>query len=142
MTEEFKRYGNLYTPQERKELIAMSIKTLRLSKNLSQKEIAEAIGVSTQSYTTYERGRNEAPAEVLLRIAMYFDVPLDMLMQRDNVAKDKYKLSKQLDGASQEIAELSKALAEKEMSPEEKMEAYKAIESLSKLADALKSLTK
>ncbi len=36
----------------------------------SQKEVAEAIGVSTQSYATYERGRNEAPAEVLIRLAM------------------------------------------------------------------------
>ncbi|MCD7732602.1 MAG: helix-turn-helix domain-containing protein [Oscillospiraceae bacterium] len=141
MTKEFQEYGNMYTPQERKELIAINLKALREGNNLSRKEVAEAIGINTQTYATYERGRNEPPIEILLRLAMYYEVTLDFLVQRDNRAKDSLTMSKQLDGANQELSELSKALASKEMDAEQKEQLEDMIEKLSGLTDVIKKLT-
>ncbi|MCD7846787.1 MAG: helix-turn-helix transcriptional regulator [Oscillospiraceae bacterium] len=141
MTKEFQEYGNMYTPQERKELIAINLKALREGNNLSRKEVAEAIGINTQTYATYERGRNEPPIEILLRLAMYHGIPLDELVLRDNRAKDSLTMSKQLDGANQELSELSKALASKEMDAEQKEQLEDMIEKLSGLTDVIKKLT-
>ncbi|MCD7771672.1 MAG: helix-turn-helix transcriptional regulator [Oscillospiraceae bacterium] len=141
MTKEFQEYGNMYTPQERKELIAINLKALREGNNLSRKEVAEAIGINIQTYATYERGRNEPPIEILLRLAMYYEVTLDFLVQRDNRAKDSLTMSKQLDGANQELSELSKALASKEMDTEQKEQLEDMIEKLSGLTDIIKKLT-
>ncbi len=141
MTKEFQEYGNMYTPQERKELIAINLKALREGNNLSRKEVSEAIGINTQTYATYERGRNEPPVEILLRLAMYYEVTLDFLVQRDNRARDSLTMSKQLDGANQELSELSKALASKEMDAEQKEQLEDMIEKLSGLtADIIKKL--
>ncbi|MCD8005690.1 MAG: helix-turn-helix domain-containing protein [Oscillospiraceae bacterium] len=141
MTKEFQEYGNMYTQQERKELIALNLKALREGNNLSRKEISEAIGINTQTYATYERGRNEPPIETLLRLAMYYEVTLDFLVQRDNRAKDSLTMSKQLDGANQELSELSKALANKEMDAEQKEQLEDMIEKLSGLTDIIKKFT-
>lgn len=138
MTGLFERYNNLYTQQERKELIAMGIKALREGKGISQKEIAEALDINVQTYATYERGRNEAPAEILVRLSLYHDVSLDMLMQRDNMTKNKLETSKQLDDIKTEIDDLQKALANKDEGTKEQI--GKILDSFSALADVLKSL--
>ncbi len=142
MTEELKNYNSLYNQQERKELIGMSLKSFREVSKLTQKEVAEAIGVNTQSYATYERGRNEAPAEVLVRLAMLYDVPLDVLMQRYNMQKDMITASKQLDDMSQDIADLSKALGDRDMDEEEKKKLFEALGALSELTEAIKQFNK
>ncbi len=138
MSNKLEIYNNLYSQQERKELIAMGIKAYREGKGLSQKEVAEALGINVQTYAAYERGRNEAPAEILVRLSLYYDVSLDVLMQRDNMAKDKLETSKQLDNAQAEIAELQKMLANKDENTQEQI--GKILDSFSSLADILKGL--
>lgn len=90
-------YENIYTTEERKELIADSLSSLRKAKRLTQKYVAEKIGIQTQTYATYERGRNEPSAEILVRLSFLYDVPIDVLVQKDNLTKDKSTLMKQLD---------------------------------------------
>ncbi len=82
-------YDNIYTTAERKKLIAEMLKTHRQLNKYTQKEVAEHIGVNAETYATYERGRNEPSAEMLVRLSYLYNVPVDFLIQRDNLYKDE-----------------------------------------------------
>lgn len=108
--ETLQNYNCLYNNTERKELIAESIVTLRKSNNLTMKEVAKLIGITSQAYGAYERGRNEPPAEVLVRLSMLYDVSIDVLVQKDNLNKDKLTVKKQLDIYDEQIKQLKAEL--------------------------------
>ena len=99
-------YDNLYTFDERKQLIAESLKSIRVAKRLTQKQVAEHIGVNTQTYATYERGRNEPPAEIIIRLSYLYNIPTDFILQKDNVTKEKSTVMKQLDDFDAVIDEM------------------------------------
>ncbi|MBR2040143.1 MAG: helix-turn-helix transcriptional regulator [Clostridia bacterium] len=99
-------YDNLYTFDERKQLIAESLKSIRVAKRLTQKQVAEHIGVNTQTYATYERGRNEPPAEIIIRLSYLYNIPTDLILQKDNVTKEKSTVMKQLDDFDAVIDEM------------------------------------
>ena len=99
-------YDNLYTFDERKQLIADSLKAIRQSKRMTQKQVAEHIGVNTQTYATYERGRNEPPAEIIIRLSYLYNIPTDFIMQKDNVTKEKSTVLNQLDDFKAVIDEM------------------------------------
>ena len=72
------------------------IKELRVLKEKSQAEIAEALGLTQQAYSRYELSKHLPPAEVLSKIADYYGVTVDYLMERTddkgntaNIIKDK-----------------------------------------------------
>lgn len=130
--EKLQNYNNLYDNTERKELIAESISTFRKSNNLSMKEVSEFIGITPQAYGAYERGRNEPPAEVLVRLSMLYDVPIDVLVQRDNFNKDRLTTVKQLDMYDEQIKQLKAELLKGDP------EAQKA---LTEMLDTIQSLT-
>ena len=56
------------------------LKKLRLEHNITQKKLAEHIGVSQQSINKYENHNIEPDIETLCRIATYFNVPVDYLI--------------------------------------------------------------
>lgn len=89
-------YNNLFTQAERKDLIAQTLKILRNGKRLTQQEVAEKLDIQTQTYATYERGRNEPPAEILVRLSYLYDVPVDIIVQRDNMFKDKESIKNEI----------------------------------------------
>lgn len=138
MDELFKAYGNLYTQAERKGLIASYIKALREAHGLSQKAVAEALDINVQTYAAYERGRNEAPAEILVRLSLYYDVPLDVIMQRDNMNKDAYAVQQQFAYFEKEIQGISDKLVAADPETQKKFKTY--IEGLGQLTDMIKSL--
>ena len=82
-----KKYDNLYDQSERKILTAVMLCAYREANNLQKKEVAELIGIKPQTYGAYESGRNETPTEVLVRLSILYDVPVDVLIQRDNMSK-------------------------------------------------------
>ena len=55
------------------------IKDLREDHDLSQKEIAEAMGLYTTTYARYERGEQEIPLFIAVALAKYYKVSLDYL---------------------------------------------------------------
>lgn len=63
--------------------------TLKKERNLLQKDIAFAAGVTTRAYQYYEKGEKEPTLGVLLRLADYFDVSLDYLVGRSDDPKKK-----------------------------------------------------
>ena len=57
-----------------------NLKKLREEAGISQKHLAEAIGVSQQSVNKYENHNIEPDIETLKRIADYFDTSIDFLV--------------------------------------------------------------
>lgn len=60
----------------------MRLREIRKERNLLQKEIAQAIGVSTQSYGYYENGINKPDPDTLIRLADFFECSVDYLIGR------------------------------------------------------------
>ena len=57
---------------------------LRKMNKLTQREVAEHLGISQPSYIRYENGRSEPTIENLVKLADLFDVSLDYLCGRKN----------------------------------------------------------
>lgn len=55
---------------------------LKNSRNLLQKDIAQAINITVRQYQRYEKGETQPTLPVLLALADYFDVSLDYLVGR------------------------------------------------------------
>lgn len=55
------------------------LKKLKMAKNLTQEEVAKALGLPKTTYCNYERDEREPSAMTLLKISAYFGVSLDYL---------------------------------------------------------------
>lgn len=55
------------------------LKEIRLSKNYTQKYIADTIQISVRSYQRYESGDRTPNSEVLMKISDILDVSMDYL---------------------------------------------------------------
>lgn len=128
----FDEYNNLFTQAERKNLIAETLKILRKGKRLTQQDVAEKLDIQTQTYATYERGRNEPPAEILVRLSYLYDVPVDIIIQRDNFGKDKESIKNEIKAFDDALEEMRS----KVLSGDPQMR-----EQLSQLTDALGKFT-
>lgn len=66
-------------------IIGERLKTLRLSKKPTQREIAHAVHITEVSYQRYEYGTVRPSLDTLIALADYFDVSLDYLVGRSNI---------------------------------------------------------
>lgn len=60
----------------------LKIRELRIEKGVSQKELAEYLGMSAGNLCDWEKGRTEPDINALIRIADYFDESVDYLIGR------------------------------------------------------------
>lgn len=60
--------------------VGMKIKTMRMSRDMTQVDLARAIGKSPSAITMYESGRREPDFETLEALADAFNVPLSALV--------------------------------------------------------------
>ena len=56
------------------------LKELRHEKNLSQTDIAKALGVTRQAISLYEKGDREPKIDTWQKLADFFEVPTEYLM--------------------------------------------------------------
>lgn len=61
---------------------AAHLKALRQSRNITQKQLAEAIHGSERGIQNYEMGVRKPTYEMLIALADYFDVSTDFLLGR------------------------------------------------------------
>ena len=67
-----------------REIFVDRIRQLRLNSQLSQKQVANAIGISTVAYQYYEYGRKMPSFDTLPKLADFFDVSTDYLLRRSD----------------------------------------------------------
>lgn len=65
-----------------KKIIAKRVKDLRKQNNVTQKALAEYLGIAEVSYQRFEYGTSSLKLENLVKLADYFEVSLDYLVGR------------------------------------------------------------
>jgi len=70
-------------------MLGKTIAVLRKKKNMTQRDLGKALGVSTSAIAMWETGQREPDAETLTTIANYFEVSIDELLGREEIPTNK-----------------------------------------------------
>ncbi|HIS27107.1 MAG TPA: helix-turn-helix transcriptional regulator [Candidatus Pullilachnospira intestinigallinarum] len=65
------------------------IKDLRQDHNLTQKQIAQKLGIAQNTYSQYENGVNGLPVEILIALCKLYNVSADYILGLSNNKKIK-----------------------------------------------------
>ncbi len=57
------------------------VRELRVSRDLTQKEIAAKLGMPQPQYCRYEQGRHELPLEMLISLARLYGTSTDYILE-------------------------------------------------------------
>lgn len=106
-------YQCQFSVDERKQMVAQVIQEARKAKNLTQKDVAEAVGVKLPTYSTYETGRSEPPIEILVRLSYLFGLSMDVLTQRERTYKNSAELTEQIGQYKADITKAEEALKQR-----------------------------
>ena len=68
----------------------MKLKELREENGITQAKIAEQLNIKQNTYSQYETGVISLTAEVLIKLANFYDVSIDYLLGETN-EKQRYK---------------------------------------------------
>ena len=63
------------------------IRNLREDHDITQTKIAGILGMSQTGYSKYETGENDIPTAILIKLADYYDVSVDYILERTNNPK-------------------------------------------------------
>ena len=66
-----------------------NIRSLRIDNGLTQKQVAQILGISQNTYSQYEVGVLNYPVDAIIKLADYYGVSTDYLLGRTTV-KDPY----------------------------------------------------
>ena len=66
------------------------IRDLRHDHDMTQRELAEILGMSQTGYSKYETGENDIPTEILIRLSKIYNVSIDYLLDQTDFKK-RYK---------------------------------------------------
>ncbi len=132
-------YECQFSVEERKQIVAQTIQDFRKAKKLTQKNVAEAIGVKLPTYSTYETGRSEPPIEILVRLSYLFDMPIDVLVQKERTYRNNQELTEQINTYKADIAKAEEILAQQDG---ENPEARLFVEGLKKMLEAVEEASK
>ena len=56
------------------------LRDLREDRDLTQKQLAEILGMSQTGYSKYETGENDVPSAVLIQLARFYNTSVDYLL--------------------------------------------------------------
>ena len=59
-----------------------NLRAIREDRDIKQKQVAEILNVSQNTYSQYETGVISLTAEVLIKLANYYNVSIDYLLDR------------------------------------------------------------
>lgn len=86
---------------------AEKLKELRSQQKISQEELAKAIGVSRSTIAGYETKSREPDLSTLVKIATYFNVSVDYLIDSSEDAYLKLKLTNEEKKLLQNVSSLT-----------------------------------
>lgn len=58
------------------------IKDLRIDHDLYQKQIANLLKITRQQYGLYESGKRDIPIDLLIKLANFYNVSIDYMVER------------------------------------------------------------
>lgn len=61
-----------------------NLKSIREDNDIKQKDVAKFLNVSQNTYSQYETGVIALTAEILIKLADYYNVSIDYLLDRTN----------------------------------------------------------
>lgn len=67
-------------------LLKDQLKKLRIENKKTQQDMADFLGITRPAYTAYETGNRQPDYETLQKIADFYEVSVDYLLGRTNVA--------------------------------------------------------
>ncbi len=62
----------------------MRLKSLREDRDILQKEIADYLKIRQNTYSQYENGQRQIPIDLLIKIADFYNVSVDYILERTN----------------------------------------------------------
>lgn len=60
------------------------IRDLREDHDMNQTAVAKMLGMSQTGYSKYETGENDIPTAILIKLADFYDVSIDYILNRTN----------------------------------------------------------
>ncbi len=60
------------------------LRNLREDHDMSQREVAEYLGMKQPQYNRYERGLRDIPTDILIRLAQLYNTTTDYILGRTN----------------------------------------------------------
>lgn len=60
-----------------------NLRTLRTAANRTQMQMAKFLGITQQAYAAYENKKAQPPIDIAKKLAVYFNVSLDYLLDGD-----------------------------------------------------------
>lgn len=63
------------------------IRDLREDRDLKQRQLAEFLNCSQQVYSNYELGQRDIPTDVLIKLALFYNVSVDYILGLTNNPK-------------------------------------------------------
>ena len=92
----------------------MNLKKLRLEKGLNQEDVAKYLGVTQQAYANYERGARQPDYAMLQKIADFFNVSIDYLIDdsidTEAISHARQTVKRLLEEQNYPIAEIEEKL--------------------------------
>lgn len=76
--------------REKREAVADRIHYLRVTRNLTQRELCEKIDIVTTTYASYEQMKSEIPLDTVVRLCDFYEVSADYLLGRTDEPKGLY----------------------------------------------------
>ena len=134
----FHPYELQFTIQRRKQMIAEMIGELRKAKGYQQKEVAEMLSISPQTYNGYETARNEPPVEILVRLSYLYGMPLDVLVQRERMHDTNESALLTLNSINAEIEHMKSDLINTKYGENEQLKSM--LEMFTKMTDVMKAM--
>ena len=61
-----------------------NLRNLRLNLNLTQREIAEKLGISLRQYQRIEQGKQNGTVNTLLKLKKLLNKPIDFLLEQED----------------------------------------------------------
>ncbi|MBE7082421.1 MAG: helix-turn-helix transcriptional regulator [Clostridiales bacterium] len=61
-------------------ILGQRLKELRQEQGLTQKELADLLGINSVTYLHYEKEQRQPPLELLVDLAKFFNVTVDYLL--------------------------------------------------------------
>lgn len=58
------------------------IRDLREDRDLTQTQVAKILGMSQTGYSKYETGENDLPSSILIKLADFYNVSVDYILNR------------------------------------------------------------